>query len=130
MSWDIPPLTPLYEPKKSNPLWDHPKTFNGDAIYQGRDGKPMSLREWVTGMNLLEYRILGSTTIGDVTVITAWDGVKEAGDDQGGIYGTIELRGQRDYSNEVRSDSEQAARAEHDRRVATHLALQAISQRR
>lgn len=127
MSWEIPELGPLVDTPASS-LRDEIGTIGGEPMYWGRDGQPMTLRQWVTGCSSEEYSILGRTEIGDVTVVTAWIGVAEHFFDTTEnklIYGTIELRHGRAlittgqaFSNEVLSSSEADAKAEHERRVA------------
>lgn len=128
MSWDIPPLEPLYKPADGDPLWYKREEVGGIPIYRARDGKPMTLQEWLTGSKMIEYRVLGQTQVGDDLVITVWTGIETDG--AGLIYGTAVMRNGSSPFDEVLTDSEQAARAEHDRRVAALRAQQAMSQRR
>lgn len=119
-SRDGPPVSAPVSPE-----WDEIKWFEVDggkvAMHYGRDGEPMSLRQWANSYEDFEYRFVARTTVGPTMVITAWSGID--GDANlclvPHIFGTIEWNIVTEaYSDEEFSTTEAEALAEHNRRVS------------
>lgn len=106
-------------PDGHHPVWDDIPAV--EALYYNREGQPISLRDWVTKMADSEYRFLASTKVGDVEVITAWQGMAWLSwpdtNTPNGIFGTIEKHPDGTYTHERFSSSEDEAMAAHCRRV-------------
>lgn len=108
-------------------MWDEIRWFgegeDRTAMYYDRAGEPITLRQWVTGVEDAEYRWVKRTRVGNASVVTAWNGVN--GELWPGtppeIFGTIEIRGEGDdvsYHDEETDCTEADALATHERRVA------------
>lgn len=111
----------LLGPEGYDPMWDDVRKVGDTALYFDRQGQPMTLRQWVTGIETDEYRFLKRTRVGESMIVTAWNGVNDGWPDpEAQIFGTIEIRGQGEnvtYHDEETDSTEAAALATHDRRV-------------
>jgi hypothetical protein len=119
-----PPLpSPLIGPEGHDPMWDEIRWVGDVAMYYDRTGTPITLRQWVTGVEDPEYRWVKRTRVGNVSVVTAWNGLNGAlwPETPPEIFGTIEIHGDGEdatYHDEETDCTESDALATHDRRVA------------
>lgn len=109
-------------------MWDEIRWY-GDGedrttMYYDRTGHPITLRQWVTGVEDSEYRWVKRTQVGEVSVVTAWNGINGdiwPGVNNPRIFGTIEIHGTGEnvsYHDEETDCTEADALATHERRVA------------
>lgn len=116
MATTQPALEPLLGPEGYSEAWDEIKS----DMYYDRNGQPMTLRAWSTGLSLLDYRILATTMVGKIEVITAWTGLDIDCNlcEVPHIFGTIEHHPNGAYVDEELSKTEAEALDTHNRRVS------------
>lgn len=105
-------LGTLLGPEGYHPIWDEQR-----GMYQDRNGDPMTLREWVTGMENRDYRFVARDEVNGVVVITVWQGILGAFEDEAETFGTICWSEKGGYYDERLTATEAEALAEHQRRV-------------
>lgn len=105
-------LGPLVGPEGHDPAWDDRRP----DMYRDRNGDPMSLREWATGIENPNYRFVAQDEVNGVKVITVWHGMADPFDEDQ-LFGTIYWSATAGFYDECLTATEAEALAEHQRRL-------------